>query len=425
MGRPRTPWQWTTPTAPKVTAYERKDRGGMLFLRWYEGGEVRRASLRETARRADGLLLPAHLAFAKARAQAKSDELRGVVQARRGPMTLAGARAAILDPVHGKWPGQPTPRALAVAREMDFAIAALGAEQPVAGLTLPTLRRLWRARIVAARQAGHDGLRPAEITVSAVLSVAGWCRAEERTAPGEGFAPEHWRQQLRADWQLLAGQPLPDVRRPRHTEDEMRRILAAAWEVDPRLALALAIGAELRLGQVLRLRRSDVDLGASPARVRVRGAGRKGGVAVLLTEGQDRALRRELATGYLAALEADGGDFPLFPCGQLTGGRSGVPRAVERHRTANPVGRRAALDWFHEAEQRAGVPTLPGRGWYGMRRASVDGAKSRGISREGLQGLGGWSDTQVPDRIYADQESEAAQLEAARVRAQIRGEAVQ
>jgi hypothetical protein len=46
-----------------------------------------------------------------------------------------------------------------------------------------------------------------------------------------------------------------------------------------------------------------------------------------------------------------------------------------------------------------------------------------GISREGLMAHGGWTDTSVPDRIYADTEAGYARDEAARVRAQIRGEA--
>jgi len=71
---------------------------------------------------------------------------------------------------------------------------------------------------------------------------------------------------------------------------------------------------------------------------------------------------------------------------------------------------------------RAGVEHVPGRGWYGLRRIAVDAAKEAGISREGLQQHGGWSDTQVADRIYADQTATYAGKEAADVRAKIRGE---
>jgi len=52
----------------------------------------------------------------------------------------------------------------------------------------------------------------------------------------------------------------------------------------------------------------------------------------------------------------------------------------------------------------------------------VDAAKKLGISREGLKAHGGWTDTQMPDRIYADQEADHAREEAKAVRARIRGE---
>ena len=70
----------------------------------------------------------------------------------------------------------------------------------------------------------------------------------------------------------------------------------------------------------------------------------------------------------------------------------------------------------------AGIASVPGRGAYGLRRAAVDAAKALGISREALKEHGGWADTQIPDRIYADQEAEFARDEARAVREQIRGE---
>ena len=36
--------------------------------------------------------------------------------------------------------------------------------------------------------------------------------------------------------------------------------------------------------------------------------------------------------------------------------------------------------------------------------------------------IGGWTDTQVPDSVYADQDAVSARKEAAAIRAQIRGE---
>ena len=79
-------------------------------------------------------------------------------------------------------------------------------------------------------------------------------------------------------------------------------------------------------------------------------------------------------------------------------------------------------DWFKQAEVIANVPHIPGRGAYGMKRQSVDAAKALGISREGLQRLGGWRTTQMADQIYADQTADYARDEARDVRAKIRGE---
>jgi integrase len=206
----------------------------------------------------------------------------------------------------------------------------------------------------------------------------------------------------------------------------MRAILAHAGAVDPRLALVLALGAELRIGQVRRARRQDLSLEAGT--FVVHGRGKKGGETIDLTAGQLVVVREALATGYLRDVEAAYqahalDDYRLFPQGQMPGGRSGAPVAtVARHADAQPLDERTLIVWFREAEALAGVESQRGRAFYGLRRQAVDAAKEGGISREGLQHLGGWSDSQVPDRIYADQESKVHRAEAAQVRARIRGE---
>jgi len=55
-------------------------------------------------------------------------------------------------------------------------------------------------------------------------------------------------------------------------------------------------------------------------------------------------------------------------------------------------------------------------------RSSTACGSDAGISQHGLKEHGGWSDTQVPDQIYPDQEAEWAREEAKGIRAQIRGE---
>jgi hypothetical protein len=95
---------------------------------------------------------------------------------------------------------------------------------------------------------------------------------------------------------------------------------------------------------------------------------------------------------------------------------------VARHATAAPLGEYAIRKSFREAEQRAGITHQKGRGLYGVRRRPVDAAKELGISREALQELGGWSDSQVPDEIYAAKERDYARDAARDIRAKIRGE---
>jgi integrase len=190
------------------------------------------------------------------------------------------------------------------------------------------------------------------------------------------------------------------------------------------LHLALELGAELRLGQVIRARRPDLNL--EHKTFTVYGKGHKQGEKVHLTEGQLRVVKYYLTTGYLRFLEESMADYPLFPSGELRGwlvkGEPGIPYASKRSAEKGSVGRDALDEWFHNAERLAGVPVIKGRAAYGLKRRSVDKAKEEGISREGMQHLGGWSDTQMPDKIYADQNADYSRDEARDIRAKIRGE---
>jgi integrase len=200
--------------------------------------------------------------------------------------------------------------------------------------------------------------------------------------------------------------------------------LQHAPAVDARWGLLLTLGPEYRLGQVVRCRRSDYD--AVAGTLRIQGSGKKRGTLVQLTKGQLRALDEALGSWLwnlsLARAEGRVADFPLFPGGRVPM-RDGVPSLRGVHATRPHMGASHTLRvWLRETEKRAGVEHVPGRWWYGLRRIAVDAAKEAGISREGLQQHGGWSDTQVADRIYAEQDQAWAGKEAADIRAKIRGE---
>jgi integrase len=189
------------------------------------------------------------------------------------------------------------------------------------------------------------------------------------------------------------------------------------------LDLLLALGAELRGGQVHRAMRSHLQL--EEGRFVVWSRGKKRGATVELTAGQQASVRKALA-GYLVRLEeryiATSIDYPLFPAGQMPGGRKGTPVADPERHMRKPMTMRAMLDRHREAEERAGIPHIAGRALYGMRRSLLDAASEEGISREGMKQHGGWANLQVPDSIYRDQEQLKAREEAKAVRAKIRRE---
>lgn len=418
----------------KVTAYENAQKGDVLYLRWRAGGNWKRKSLGVKLRDEKGRVLSHVRQMARDEAQKQyeilSGKLASAVAAETKLLTIGDTWRVITDPRTGLYPVQTAHRK-EVERQIMHAARIWGPVTPWNVIDRTRLRELGRTRVDELRAAGETGYRGAEVCLVRVLAVAAWLRDEGHIAQDAAIAPQaragsksklaRWREELREYWRLTAGSLTDhEPKRPRHSLEEMRKILEKAPEVDPRFALLMALGAELRLGQVARCRRSDLDVTA--ATLTVRGAGKKKGTITRLTGGQMRAVRVAL-DGYLRDLEAALPDYPLFPQGQMTGGRSGNPVAdPERHGVAEPIVPTAWRSWFREAEALAKVEHVPGRLAYGLRRAAVDAAKELGISREGLQAHGGWTDAQIPDRVYADQQMGYAQDEARDIRAKIRGE---
>lgn len=414
----------------KVTVYEEPSRKGTLYLRWRSGGNWRKTSLQRPLRTPRGKIDPETQKWALEQAAAKYAALVGGLtpeeRQQTSPLTIAQGLERITDRMSGKYPVD-SPHRREVEREMARAIEHWGGESPWEAIKRRDIRKLWRWRILQLHAAKHDGLRGTEITIARVLAVAAWLRDEELIPLGACALPRTWKEELRKDWLELTGsRALPEPKRPRHTLEEMRKIMAVAGSVDPRLELGLALGAELRLGQVIRARRTDLSL--DHATFTVYGRGHKRGEVVKLTAGQMKIITHHLTVGYLRELEKEAADFPLFPSGSLIGARPKDPSkadphaTVHKHLNAQSLGKDVLDGWFAEAERVAEVPHVRGRGPYGIKRQAVDAAKAFGISREGLQRLGGWTDTQMPDRIYADQEAGYARDEARDVRAKIRGE---
>jgi len=410
----------------RVIAEERVDRKGMVYTRAWDA-KTKRYVIQSTGlrvRNQDGSLSDRKITAVRA---VLATRLADLTQGKEGvgevPLTILQGLERVIDRHSGKYP-KDTAHRKEVERELTRAAAILGARRTWNSIRPIDLVALYRKRAAQLAEAGHVGRRGAEITVARLLAVAEWLRGNGLMDAGACHAPKEWKRELGSEIEDS------DPKRPRYTLDEMRAILAAAPKVDPRLALAYRVGIGQRLGQVVRCRRSDLrlDLADGLGSLRVPGKGNKrGGLVVLLPE--DVAVIREcLTTGFLAPLEAEreaGGirDYPLFPKGQMTAGRRTPGQSVARVEQAadGHVTMTAVRKWFKRAAAIAEVPEVKGRVTYGIKRAAVDAGKALKLSRDELTKLGGWSDPQMADRVYADVDALEAATGAARARLAIRG----
>ncbi len=443
-------WEESVGQLPwKVTAYERAEKGGVVYLRWrapdIKGRKNwRRKSLGRVVRTASGRLIEKSVAWAVQQAQLQYDRLvAGLpdeVRETLTPLTIRDGLALATHPTRGQYKVD-TPHRRELTRSLNHAVRVWGERKTWASVTMEDLSELWCDRMDALRARGYRGQRSAVVVIRDVLAVAGWLRGTQKIpATACLFEGRYWKKQLAKDWRERSGEDreyTPD--RPRHTRDELLAVLAVLPQLDPRFSLALDLGAEDRLGQVLRCRRSDLD--PDDGRLQIHGLGKKRGTRVALTASQLAHVMRALTTGYLRELEdhylRTGEDYPLFPAGQLKGNRVGLgdgtrksratPWAgwatVAQHGNAAPVNRSVLDGWMKDAERLAGVTHMPGRGLYGLRRQGVDGAMTENISPEGLQAWGGWADGQIPDRIYRDTKRRGAEEEARETRDRHRGTA--
>lgn len=427
MARAR--WEYIAGMGPhRVVAFEDERRGGVVTLRWHVGTAPNRKrvlrALGWSVRGPRGGIDADQEKRAQQMAERQYQELLG----KRGigapspeyapQLTIWEGWQRACDQDTGKW-NQDTPHRREVARAVARAMDIWGRGFTWNQVDRGAVRKLWRRELQRIRAKGHDGKRGALQTLDLVLAVGAWLRDEQMIDP---TAAVRWKG-LDAEFLADAGDKNPS--RPRYTADEYRRLFDASWRADERYGLLYNLGAEYRLGQVVRARRSNLDRAAG--RLTIPGRGKKMGAVIVLTAGQRADVERVLSTGYLAGLETAYNenvitDYPLWPGGQLPATIDGELATDARHATRDPIDRSAFRAWHREAERLAGIPHVPGRGPYASRRGAVDAAKEAKISREGLQPFGGWADAQTPDAIYADRDANYARVEAAEVRAKIRGE---
>jgi len=367
----------------------------------------------------------------------------------RGECRIEDAAGLICDPATGKYPHRTGMRD-EMERALKFACKVWGADTPWSAIDEQSYTKLLRLRLEQLLAKDCRGVRACEITVSRIITVVGWLRETRRIPRDAAPWPKQWKAQIVQHWKGIKGSVRePEPFRPRHSLEEAQAILAHS-NFDPRLELLLWCGMELRLGQVCRAMRTDLDLPAVDwervveaekddsdyGTLAVFGAGKKSGTVVDLTRGQRRRIDDALAAGYLAKIEAkhqagELTDYCLFPAGYIVG-RVGFTRGQSIARTLSEradYNKHVSPSWirksFRTAEERAGVPHIEGRCCYGVRRQGRDVADTAELSPSAIESFGGWMPgSDIPNRIYRERANKVGGREARGARALLRGENV-
>ena len=467
-------WSYSYGLKPfTVFAYERPERGNQVYVRWTNlskpdlrrKGEHRREnqSLDVVVRDSEGrlderLVRAAQMAVQQFQARlvtgaiptSPAEKAKEALPARptSDTLTLLEGFTLALDPVRGKYPSTETRRYEQMIKFDERLFGKKPGQRPLINpaltwreLKLRDVRALWRSMADEyVRTDGRSfGVRAAEQVVDSIYSVATWLREESRIALDAARRPDGWRRRLKEEWESRTGEQLGRPFRPRHTEEEFRRIFKALNnpKVDPRIRLAIELAAECRTGQVLRCTRRTLELkDAAPAdyeklpagslgQVTIPGAGKKHGEIVVLTPEQrravDDALRGYLANYERAWLEGSIEDYWLFPGSKMRALDETGRRFTRRVRLdAKPLTRDGAREKFRELESIAKVNHIAGRGWYGLRRQAADMAETATNDDRVKDRLGGWQDSETRKTIYQDRQTDALREQAASVRRQLR-----
>ena len=431
-------WQYTVGEVPfRLTAFERPDKGFAIYTRVWDGQRyTSRRALCGPIRDKDGRIIPEKEVEAQQLAIRRQKEIAAGIhpdEVRPGPLTLAAGFRRLLDRKDGKYPTD-TPHRRSVERSARIIQEILKRDLLWEHITHRHYRMLWRAIARRHIESGRKafGLRAAEIICNDLQSASRWLQQEGLIEPGTALPAPGWKTALKTDWQAITGDAPKKPKKPRYTDAEAERLWRALPQADPRLELAMELGAELRLGQVLRVRRSDVH--PSPdgrfrfGMVVVHGRGKKHGETVVLTRRQRHALTRAILWGYLALAEqayrkGEIEDYFLIASGKLHRAKDHRGRDVQRvqvHMAKKHLGHRTLGRMWAELEHLAGVEHVPGRLWYGMRRLQADRAEAlEGVQARVKNRIGGWTKTSTREE-YLEQATIRDAIEAARVRELIR-----
>jgi integrase len=426
-------WQRTYAPRPTLTLVERSDRGGMVYARWWErrddaAGGWKRRSLGIRLRPRPGAPIDPEVEAGALDVGRRMHEAltRGADPASAldsAQLTVARALGSYIEAetigLGRRYRGD-------VRRAAEIVSNTLGAETPWSALSPRSGTTIWRS--LALQSPDGKGQRWAERVTELLWRTGSWVELTGRSVPGTSLrAPAGWRRMLRNDWGRLCDSETTTIARPRYTEEEAQALWAALEVVSAPLRLLVTIGApELRLGQVARVRRSDVvlDLGTGAhgfGRVRVPGAGTKTGTWIDLDQHARRALEHELTDGYLTALErtfrnGELDDYPLIPGGPLHDGRARFTAPAP-----SPISMSTLRRWYRAWEEAAGIAHVPGRGWHALRRMAADLGAGRSNDSAVLDRLGSWRPgSGVRERVYRDREDERVRHEAELLRSELR-----
>lgn len=428
-------WSYQVGEIPhQLTAFERTDKGLAVYTRVWDGKKYsRKRSLCPSIRDAKGNVVPEREIEAQKMAVRRHAELVAGAdhqEDRPGvPLTLAAGFRKLLHPKEGKYPTD-TGHRRDVVRASHLIKTVLGADRRMDTIKHRDYRALWRHIAHAHKRDGSYGPRVAELYCGALQTAARWLQREGHLESGDAVPAPGWKVEMREDWEKIAGGPIPEPEKPRYTDGESLKLWRAAPQADPRVHLAMEVGAELRLGQVGRVRRTDV-FATRTHRIgglQVHGRGKKRGETIILTMAQRHALTAALLWGYLAEAErayqaGEIQDYHLFPGGRLHVAEDHRGRRALRVRVegaARPISRRALARQWEKLEELAGVEHQAGRLWYGMRRLQADQVEAlQHVPARVKNRMGGWTKTSTREG-YLERANLKDAEEAAKARKMVR-----
>lgn len=224
---------------------------------------------------------------------------------------------------------------------------------------------------------GAGGVRQTEKALSFLFQASHYLASQERLlAPV--VPPKGWLATVRETWYQNVGNDLLHIPAGslRYTAEERDALLGALGDprVDPRVRVAVTLGSgSYRLGQIIRMRRSHVEPRGEKTpygRMTIASAGKKKGGGYLLTKKECLALEFALS-GYLREFVREFpsplAPYPLFPAGVIR-----WDGTIESSADAKPLDIKTLNELWHVFEGVAGVARMPGRAWYGLRRANAD-----------------------------------------------------